>query len=61
MDIADLVRQSPALKIPAYLQSTVYLGNGAVAQNKASEAHNHLVTSSRLWAPLPTPTEQTQF
>lgn len=52
MDIADLVSQSQALKIPAYLQSTVDLRNRAVAQNKASEVCDHLVTSSRLWALL---------
>lgn len=34
MDIADLVRQRQALKIPAYLQSTADLRNTAVAQNK---------------------------
>lgn len=40
MDTADLVRQSQALKIPAYLQSTADLRNTAVAQNiKASETN----------------------
>lgn len=52
MDIADLVSQSQALKIPAYLQSTIDLRSRAVAQNKASEARDHLVTRSRLWALL---------
>jgi len=57
MDIADLVKQSQAVKIPAYLQSTADLRNTAVAQNEASEASEQHVW---LFCSLAT-TEQAQL